>query len=144
MRPDKVSHFLDLSLTNLGLDYVDLYLIHVPFAIDSPCETDPIPMKDGKVIIDPNSDLVEVWKAMEAQVENGKAKFIGISNFDETQVEKIVNSAKIRPYCLQVELHVYSQQRVLRDVCSKYGIRVTAYSPIGAPGRTEFYKAFGL
>jgi len=141
--PGKVSHFLNISLENLQLDYVDLYLIHCPFGLDSKSDDDPIPIKDGKVVIDYSTNLEGVWNSMEKQVAIGKAKSIGISNFDESQIERIVKIAKIPPANLQIELHAYSQQKTLRAVCIKHGISVCAYSPLGSLGIKEFYKSMG-
>ncbi len=82
---------------------------------------------------------------MEKQVDAGLVKSIGISNFNEEQIERIVKNARIKPANLQVELHVLFQQKPLRDFCSKHGITVCAYSPLGSPGRTaEFFSKFGI
>lgn len=80
---------------------------------------------------------------MEAQVDAGRAKSIGLSNFNERQIERIAKSARIVPANLQVELHVYFQQRELVDLCKKYGITVCAYGPIGSPGLPAFIKKIG-
>lgn len=74
---------------------------------------------------------------MEAQVDAGRVKAIGLSNFNSQQIDKIVQSARIRPACLQVEVHAYFQQKALRGFCEKYGIAVCAYGPLGSRGRAE-------
>lgn len=71
---------------------------------------------------------------MEEQVEAGKLRNIGISNFNASQIERVCSNAKIKPAVLQVELHAYMQQKELRKVCKDNGIAITAYSPLGSPG----------
>lgn len=122
---------------------MDLYLIHVPFGLDSSGENDPIPISNGKVVIDSRTKLEAVWASMEAVVRNGKAASIGLSNCDSSQIERIVRVAKVPPACLQVEGHVYFQQKELRATCARHGISVCAYSPLGSPGRGDFYQNFG-
>jgi len=80
---------------------------------------------------------------MENQVDAGRARSIGISNFNSQQIEKIVKNARIVPANLQVELSAYFQQKRLREVCKKYGITVVGYGSLGSPGRTAFYARFG-
>lgn len=74
---------------------------------------------------------------MEAQVDDGKAKAIGISNFNESQIQRILNNARIKPANLQVELHVYLQQKSLVEFCKRNNISVTSYSTLGSPGSFE-------
>ncbi len=81
---------------------------------------------------------------MEKQVDTGLAKSIGISNFNEEQIGRIVNNARIKPANLQVELHAQFQQKPLRDFCAKHGITICAYAPLGSPGRTAAYTQFGI
>ncbi len=75
-------------------------------------------------------------------MDAGLTKLIGISNFSEEQIERIVKSAKIKPANLQVELHAQFQQKSLRDCCKRYGITICAY--LGSPGRREFYTKMGI
>lgn len=75
---------------------------------------------------------------MEEQVYLGRTKTIGLSNFNERQIDRILKSARIKPVCLQVELHVDFQQRGLVQFCQQNGIVVVAYSPLGAPGAIRF------
>ncbi|KAK2707236.1 aldo-keto reductase family 1 member A1-like [Artemia franciscana] len=146
VRPEDVEPYLRESLKRLKLKYVDLYLIHCPIGLkpvdDNVNNTFPT-LPDGTVSLDPVTDLPATWKAMEAQVDNGLAKSIGVSNFNCVQIEKIVRHARILPVTDQVELHVEFMQKPLRALCKLHNIVVTAYAPIGSPGRTKFYAARG-
>lgn len=84
------------------------------------------------------------FKVMEDLVDAGLIKSIGISNFNSQQIEKIVQSCRIKPANLQVELHAYFQQKPLRAVCEKHGITVCAYGPLGSKGRIELNAKRGL
>jgi len=138
MKAEEVEQYIKLSLEKLKLDYVDLYLIHFPVGLVSNNEFDLFPVdKNGQAILDVTTDHVALWKAMEDQVDAGRCKTIGLSNFNSVQIERIVQSARIQPSNLQVELHAYFQQKPLRDLCWKYGISVCAYGPLGSGGRAK-------
>lgn len=81
---------------------------------------------------------------MESQVDAGRAKAIGLSNFNSHQIERIVQSARIKPANLQVEMHAYFQQKRLRTYCRKHGIIVSAYGPLGSKGRVDFSIRSGV
>lgn len=81
---------------------------------------------------------------MEKQVDDGRAQTIGLSNFNKTQVERIFNLSRIKPSCLQIELHVTFAQKQLVDFCQKNGIVVTAYSPFGNPSYETLLNSFGI
>jgi len=144
VHPDRVELFIKKSLANLQLDYVDLYLIHFPVG----CKykegvVRPIIEENGNIATEPKTDHVAIWKKLEEQVDAGRAKTIGLSNYNISQIETVLKSARIKPANLQVELHVYLQQRELVDFCQKNGITVVAYSPLGNPGYNKFLKKFG-
>lgn len=141
--PDKVEHFMKLSLKNLKLDYVDLYLIHLPMGMVGKHDFDVMPNENGLAVLDKTTSLEVVWEAMEKVVDSGLAKSIGLSNFNSKQIERIIKVARIKPANLQVEVSAYFQQKKLREVCNKHGITVCAYGPLGSSGRVEFYKQFG-
>ena len=82
-------------------------------------------------------------QGMEAQVNNGLTKSIGLSNFSEEQIGRIMKNCLIKPANLQVELHVQFQQKSLRDCCEKHGITICAYAPLGSPGRNDFFVKIG-
>lgn len=80
---------------------------------------------------------------MEKQVDAGLAKSIGLSNFNQDQITRILIGSRIKPANLQVELHAQFQQKPLRDFCAKHEITICAYAPLGSPGRSDFYAKIG-
>lgn len=76
---------------------------------------------------------------MEECQKNGLARNLGLSNFNESQISKIMKSATLKPQVLQVELHAYFQQRDLRKFCAENNIVVTAYAPLGSPGAKNHF-----
>ncbi|XP_023018756.2 aldo-keto reductase family 1 member B1 [Leptinotarsa decemlineata] len=135
---DRVEMFMDKSLKNLGLDYVDLYLIHFPVGTQYNENGQFDHRKPEK------SDHIAIWKKMEEQVNAGKTKSIGVSNFNERQIEKIWNNCRIEPACLQVELQIYLQQPDLVNYCHLKKIAVVAYSPLASPQYNNFIGVFGI
>lgn len=97
-----VEHFIKKSLTALQLDYLDLYLVHTPFGLQYVNDNDLWPKEANKILINPTSSIEAVWKAMEEQVDNGRARSIGISNFNRGQIERIMKVARIQPANQQV------------------------------------------
>lgn len=100
--PEKVEHFIQKSLDALQLDYIDLYLIHLPVGVTYVSDTELWPRKDNKIFINPTSSIEAVWKAMEEQVDKGVVRSIGISNFNRSQIDRIMKVARIQPANLQV------------------------------------------
>src|ERR1700760_2182160 len=94
-RPERVRPAFEASLKKLQLDYVDLYLIHTPFAFQPGDEQDPRDA-NGKVIYDPGVTLLDTWRAMESLVAAGKCKAIGLSDVNLAQVREIYDAAKIK------------------------------------------------
>jgi aldehyde reductase len=143
LRREDVEFFLKRSLADLQLNYVDLYLVHTPFAFKRPENLDDVFPRDenGKFKVDNTTKLEEAWKGMEAMVDSGLTKSIGLSNFNSQQIQRILNIARIKPANLQVECHVYFQQKKLRELCRSNGITVCAYGPIGSPARSAVLKA---
>ncbi|NQX61669.1 aldo/keto reductase [Paenibacillus qinlingensis] len=98
----------EASLEKLGLDYLDLYLIHWPV--------------QGK--------YVEAWRALETLYKEGRVKAIGVSNFQIHHLEDVMGSGSIKPMVNQVELHPLLAQTDLHDFCKKHGIQLEAWSPL--------------
>lgn len=132
-RPDLVEKNVKMSLENLGLDYLDLYLIHWPMAYKE--ETDTFPKDaDGNILFS-DVDYLDTWKALEALQKKGLVKTIGLSNFNKAQITRVLEGGSIKPSVLQVECHPYLNQSKLIDFAKSKGIVVTAYSPLGSPDR---------
>lgn len=129
---------LKKTLSDLGLDYLDLYLIHWPVAN----QTD----KPGARIAADFRTLEEVpltdtWKGMEQAKEQGLARHIGVSNFNAKQLTELIEGGTVVPEMNQVELHPYLQQPKLVAFCKSKGIHLTAYSPLGSSDRPAGMKA---
>ncbi|KAK3857329.1 hypothetical protein Pcinc_036258 [Petrolisthes cinctipes] len=124
---------LKLSLTNLGLDYLDLYLIHWPMGYKEGGENVPT-NADGKIAYS-DVDYFEAWQGLEDALSQGLVHSIGVSNFNKDQIERVLSSGKIVPVTNQIECHPYLNQKKLIDWCKTKNIYVTAYSPLGSPDR---------
>ncbi len=101
----------EASLERLGLEYVDLYLVH--WAVPS------------------QGTYVEAWKALIALQERGLVRAIGVSNYPRPQLEEIIEATGVAPAIHQIELHPYFQQRELREVHEQHGILTEAWGPLG-------------
>src|SRR3954469_17707833 len=103
-RPQRVKPAFEASLKRLQLDYVDLYLIHTPFAFQPGEEQDPRDAS-GAVIYDQGVKLVDTWGAMEKLVGEGKCRAIGLSDISLGQVKEIFEAATIKPAVVHAESH---------------------------------------
>lgn len=120
---------LKQTLEDLQLDYLDLYLIHWPVALKKGTE---MPEKASDFIVLSEVPLTNTWKGMEAALEEGLAKHIGVSNFNENQLKEILATAVHQPEMNQVEMHPFLQQEALQSFCVKNDILLTAYAPLGS------------
>ncbi|XP_065069697.1 aldo-keto reductase family 1 member A1-A-like isoform X2 [Rhopilema esculentum] len=124
---------LKTSLELLGLEYLDLYLIHWPIGLKA--GDNPFPKDEHGHLLYSDVHYLETWEALEKCVDAGLVKSIGLSNFNSLQVEEVCSKARIQPAVLQVECHPYLNQSKLIEFCKKKNIVVTAYSPLGSPDR---------
>src|SRR3954466_11056976 len=129
-RPERVKPAFEASLKKLELDFIDLYLIHTPFAFQPGEEQDPRD-KNGAVIYDKSVTLLDTWRALERLVDEGKCKAIGLSDVSLEQVEKIVRAARIKPAVVHVESHPYLPEWELLNYCKKNGIVLQAFAALG-------------
>ncbi|XP_046626368.1 aldo-keto reductase family 1 member B1-like [Neodiprion virginianus] len=133
-KPVLVEPALKTTLNDLGLEYLDLYLMHWPFAYkEDPTNLFPS-NADGSVKYS-EVDYLDTWKAMENVNKKGLTKSIGVSNFNSEQLERVVKNAEILPVTNQVECHPYLPQLKLSELCKSKNIVVTGYSPLGSPDR---------
>lgn len=130
-KKDDVRPACEKTLKDLGLTYLDLYLIHWPHGFQSGGPLMP-KREDGSVIYDEDADYVETWVAMEELVKACLVRSIGISNFNAAQVQRVLDACTIKPAMNQVEMHPYFDQSRLKEVCEKSGISLTAYCPLGS------------
>lgn len=131
---------LEQTLKDLQLEYLDLYLIHWPFAfgekkLEKPEGVpQPLRMPDGSPnpIWSIRMEYLATWRTLEGMVGAGKVRSIGVSNFSTDQLEHLRTSAKVMPAVNQVELHPYLQQQDMMSYCEEKGIIVMGYSPLGS------------
>jgi len=133
-----VEHFLRQSLENLGLDHVDLYLIHNPIGLKYISDTETFPMDDSgqNLQVDFGTNHIAIWKEMEEVKKLGLAKSIGVSNYSMCQLRRLLHSCSVPPAVNQVEMHVQFQQRDMQKFCRAEGIRLMSFGTLGSPGRT--------
>jgi diketogulonate reductase-like aldo/keto reductase len=129
-RPERVRPAFEASLYRLQLDYVDLYLIHTPFAFQPGDEQDPRD-ENGNVIYDEGITLLDTWRALESLVDEGRCKAIGLSDVSLEQTKEIFESARIKPAVVHVESHPYLPQWDLVEFCQQNGIVFQAFAALG-------------
>jgi alcohol dehydrogenase (NADP+) len=138
-RPERVEPAFEASLDRLGLKYLDLYLIHTPYAFQPGDDQDPRD-ENGNVIYDRGVTLLDTWKAMETLVDNGKCRAIGLSDITLDEVKHVYESARIKPAVVQVESHPYLPETELLGFCKEAGVVLLAFAPLGhgmKPGLLE-------
>jgi 2,5-diketo-D-gluconate reductase A len=113
---EKARKAFQTSLDKLGLDYLDLYLIHRP-----------------------RGDVKGSWKAMEELYQEGRIRAIGVSNFEAGHLEEMMSYAKVKPAVNQIETHAFFQQEKAKGILKNYGIQMEAWSPL-AQGRNGHFE----
>ena len=138
-RPERVEPAFEASLDRLRLKYLDLYLIHTPYAFQPGEEQDPRD-QSGNVLYDSGVTLLETWRAMESLVDHGRCRAIGLSDISLNELLPIYASARIKPAVVQVESHPYLPETELLGFCKEKGIVLLAFAPLGhgmKPGLLE-------
>ena len=136
--PDDVEGACRKTLADLGLDYLDLYLMHFPVAFQRGEVMNPL-KENGDIEFDETIHPTDTWLAMENLVDKGLVRSIGVSNFNSVQIQDIIDKGSIVPAINQVECHPFFSQAKLREFCNKRGIEVTAYSPL-VNGRSKILE----
>jgi diketogulonate reductase-like aldo/keto reductase len=129
-RPERVKPAFEASLMKLQLDYLDLYLIHTPFAFQPGDVQDPRDA-NGNVVYDKGVTLLDTWQALEELVREGKCRAIGLSDISLEMVKDIFGAATIKPAVVHVESHPYLPEWDLLDYCRRNGIVLQAFAPLG-------------
>lgn len=135
----KPEECLDEGLKRLGLDYVDLYLMHWPVPMN-PNGNDPLFPKhpDGSRDLDTEWKHWDTWKEMEKLLKTGKTKAIGVSNYSKRYLEQLLPHCTVVPAANQIENHPLLPQQEIADFCKEKGILIEAYSPLGSTGSPLF------
>ena len=138
-RPERVEPAFEASLDRLGLNYLDLYLIHTPFAFQPGDEQDPRD-QNGNILYDRGVTLLDTWRAMESLVDHGRCRAIGLSDIGLNGLLPLYESARIKPTVIQVEAHPYLPETELLEFCNEKDIVFLAGAPLGhgiKPGPLE-------
>jgi len=130
---DKARECLEMTLKNMQLSYLDLYLIGSPCGV---LEGEDLAPLDDKGKLKPSGvDYLETWEAFESFVNEGLVRSVGISNFSLKQLKRLIENCKIKPAVLQIEVNAFWVDKTLIAFAQKHDIHVTAFSPFGAPER---------
>ncbi|SPP87433.1 blast:1%2C5-anhydro-D-fructose reductase [Drosophila guanche] len=131
--PGHVEPICRKQLQHLGLDYIDLYLMHMPVGYKYIDEETLMPVDAEGVLELSDIDYLDTYKAMEKLVEAGLVRSLGVSNFNSEQLTRLLENCTIKPVTNQVECSPGLNQKPLTAFCKKHGITLTAYSPLGRP-----------
>ncbi len=134
---EDVQPALEKTLSDLQLDYLDLYLIHWPVAHRKGCL---LPGSAENMIALDELPISNTWEGMEAVLDKGLCRHIGVSNFSTPKLKALLETARLRPELNQIERHPYLQQPGMLDFCRKHQVHLTAYSPLGSQDRSPALK----
>jgi diketogulonate reductase-like aldo/keto reductase len=124
------------SLSDLGLDYLDLYLVHWPFP-NHHAKGVTVDSRDPHAVPYIHENYMKVWRDMEKLVDTGKVRHIGTSNMTRPKMELLLRDARIKPVVNEMEMHPHFQQPELFDYLKKNGIAAIGFCPVGSPNRPE-------
>jgi alcohol dehydrogenase (NADP+) len=131
-REEQIQAAFEITIRDLGLDYLDLYLIHWPVVLKDDVN---YAQKGSDLISLSETPLSETWQGLIDLKENGLTKHIGVSNFSIKKINQITDETGVMPEVLQVELHPFLQQQKLLDFANEKGIFLTGYCPLGSADR---------
>lgn len=132
--PDDVIASCRQSLSDLGLDYLDLYLVHWPFPNFHPPGCD-VTSRSASAKPYIHENYMKTWRAMEKLVDTGLVRHIGTSNMTVPKLRLLLRDARIKPAANEMELHPHFQQPGLFEYVRAQGIHPIGYCPVGSPGR---------
>ncbi|KAF1987133.1 alcohol dehydrogenase [Aulographum hederae CBS 113979] len=134
--PDDVERAIDASLKDLDTDYVDLFLMHYPCTFTP--SADKFPKGDDGLMIKGKTTYLDTWRAMEKLVKQGKTKAIGVSNFNQPEIQNLIDNSNTTPAVHQMEVHPYLQQGRFNAWLREKGVHVVQFSPLG--NMNSFYR----
>jgi len=129
-RPERVQPAIEASRERLQLDFIDLYLMHTPYAFRPGDDQDPRD-QNGDVIYDADITLLDTWKAMEGLVDRGVCGAIGLSDVGLDQLREVFEHARIKPSVVQIESHPYLPETEILQFCKTNGLVMLAFAPLG-------------
>src|SRR5262249_18889650 len=129
-RPERVQPAIESSSARLRVKFIDLYLMHTPYAFRPGDDQDPRD-PNGKVIYDDGTSLMDTWRAMEELVDRGLCGAIGLSDVSLDQLNEVFDRARIKPAVVQIESHPYLPETEILEFCKTNGIVMLAFAPLG-------------
>jgi len=140
-KKENMEECINESLKQLGISYFDLYLVHYPNSLKYGGLKDLLPRdKDGKILIDEDTDYVDVWRNIQRFKKDGRAVSLGVSNFNSYQLKRLIDETNITPTVNQIEFHPYLTQHELIRFCHRHNIIITAYCCVGASDRAASFS----
>jgi len=138
-RPERVQPAIEASRERLQVEFIDLYLMHTPYAFRPGDDQDPRD-QNGNVIYDEGITLMDTWRAMEELANRGICGAIGLSDVNLNQLREVFDQARIKPSVVQIESHPYLPETEILEFCKTNGLVMLAFAPLGhgiKPGLLE-------